>query len=214
MRLTFASLLLLGTGVAAAQPAPPSPPSTVPSTPIVPVLRPTGLSVGIGLGWNFPTDLQVPNAFSVRFRLASGLTIEPELALTRGDLSREDGLPPPENITTTEITLGMQVRKPLRERGKADLDVIGAIRLANESFDPEGEANTDSTIAFSLNYGLAVGVWLTPHLQLSITALNPIFTAAKATDEQGFGVDPIKTTSTAIGVVWDPVFIAMLHLHL
>lgn len=237
IRLTFATLLL-GAGVAAAQPEedleepppppppkpkaerpairrpPPSPPSTVPSTPIVPIVRPTGSSIGLGVGWNFPTDLQVPNAFSARFRVGSGLTIEPELALARGDLSREDGLPPPENVTTTEITLGMQVRKPLRERGKADLELIGGIRLAQESYDPEGDGNTDSSIAFSLNYGLAVGVWLTPHMQLSVTAVNPIFLAAKDTDEQGFGVDPIKTTSTTIGAVWDPDFIVMLHLHL
>ena len=41
--------------------------------------RPQAFAVGIGIGYDFPTDLQQPNITSVRFRLPSGLTLEPRV---------------------------------------------------------------------------------------------------------------------------------------
>jgi hypothetical protein len=37
--------------------------------------RPDGFSVGIGLGYDLPSDLQLLDTASVRFRLRSGLTL-------------------------------------------------------------------------------------------------------------------------------------------
>src|SRR5215470_173741 len=80
------SLALTMTGIASAQPAPPgepAPPPMAPNPPPAPepadATRPTELAFGIGFGYFLPTSLQTPNITSVRIRLPSGITIEPQL---------------------------------------------------------------------------------------------------------------------------------------
>lgn len=93
---------------AMAQPAPPPP--VVLGPPVAP--RPSGLAIGIGVGYTFPTSLQTPNVTSVRLRLASGLTIEPTVVFAATSIHMPVG-----SNTQGELTLGSLVRYPLRARG-------------------------------------------------------------------------------------------------
>src|SRR5689334_7471792 len=113
--LTTSSIVVcaswLTTSLAAAQPSPPPAPSPA-SPPLAaepapaplqppPVARPavepadssrpTELAFGIGVGYSFPTSLQTPNTTSVRLRLPSGLTLEPQLVLATSSSNADPG---------------------------------------------------------------------------------------------------------------------------
>lgn len=189
------------------------PPAAAASTAAPRDPRPTAFSVGIGLGWDLPTDIQLPNATSVRFRIPSGWTLEPAFALQRGESSVDDGVPPPNSLTSSRLMASLLLRKTLRTNGKADLDIVGGLALENEGSDPDGEDNSVSTTQIGLVYGLAVGYWITPHVQFTMTAINPVVVQTKRVEELGTGIPDIETTSSSFGLVFDPNVIAMVHLH-
>jgi len=64
-----------------------------------------------------------------------------------------------------------------------------------------------------VTYGIAVGYWLTPHVQLSMTALNPVVVQSKRVEEVGAAMPDIETTVSTFGLLFDPNIIAMVHLH-
>jgi hypothetical protein len=175
--------------------------------------RPQTFSIGIGFGWDLPADVQLPNATSVRFRIPSGWTLEPAVALSRGESSVDDGMPPPNNLTAGRLMASLHVRKTLRTNGKADLDLVGGLTLENESSDPDGPDNTISTTSMSLVYGVAVGYWLSPHIEVTMTALNPVVVQSKRVEEVGSAAPDIETTVSSFGLIFDPNVIAMVHLH-
>ncbi len=172
--------------------------------------RPTGLTLGIGLGYAFPTSLQTPNTTSVRLRLASGLTFEPQLVFATTSTDTDNG------VTTTnkqnEVTIGTLVRYPLRVRNKIDLEAIGSASISNETTDPEGDNNTRTVTTVALGYGVALAYWLSPHWNLSLTATNPLISYSRTRQEQT--VDLVTVTkSTTIGLVFDPQIAVMIHLY-
>lgn len=228
---------LLWSGVAVAQPddapylpgdpegpADPPPPPPRPVERTAPVYRsepveapapqrPEAYSVGIGLGYRLPTELNLPNTTSVRFRLASGLTFEPLVVLGKATASTDDGTDTEED-GVTELGLGVNVRLPLRSHRKVDFVLIGSAAVSTVTDNPEGDDNDQTTTVFGLGYGIGLDYWINPHWNLSMSASNPIVTSASSSRETGPGGPEIEQSTTTFGLIFDPTVSLMLHLHL
>jgi hypothetical protein len=180
-----------------------------PQPPVVPVAdsRPTGLAVGIGVGYAFPTSLQTPNVTSVRLRLASGLTIEPTVVFAATSIRMPVG-----SNTQGELTLGSQVRYPLRARGAIDLEAVGSVAISNHTVDPDGDDNNRTTTTFDLGYGVALACWLTAHWNLSLTATSALVAVNRTRQEAGVG-NTMTSRAVTGGLVFDPQVAVMIHLY-
>jgi hypothetical protein len=206
LALTFG---LLGNGVARAQTTTtttPAAPPVVVGAPAPDTARPTGLAFGIGFGYLFPTSLQTPNITSVRVRLASGLTFEPQLVFaTTSDTGAAT------SNRQTEIAIASVVHYPVRVHRKVDLELLGSAGLSTRLITPAG-ANNDRTITTAdVGYGVGLGYWFTPHWHLSLSASNPLLTYARTRQEMS--ADNITVSvSTTIGLVFSPDVTLMLHL--
>ena len=193
---------------AAAAEAPPSPPPiTRRDEPRADSGRPTELAFGIGLGYALPTSLQTPNTTSVRIRLASGLTFEPQLAVAT---STDDTATT--STQQTELTLGSLVRYPLRAHNKVDLEAVGNASVSNRVADPSGDNNNRTTTTLGLGYGVAIGYWFTAHWNLSLTASNSLLAFSRTRQEMGAGMET-TTKTTTFGLVFDPQVALMIHLY-
>lgn len=230
--------LCLVAGTAAAQPAdpptptptppdpavepPPPPPPPVPKqgafvetapAPLVEPLddnRPEGFSVGIGFGYVLPNSLETPNATSARFRLASGLALEPVVRFQQS--SREVDVGESTENKETTIEIGALARYPLKSRRRVDLVLIGGAFVENIATKPDAMNMDTTTTRFEARYGLAVELWLSQHWQISMSALNTVFRTERVSEEMGAGTETVTTTST-FGAIYDPVISAMVHLY-
>lgn len=241
-RVTRLGLLLtcgLASSAAIAQPVPADPPPSetppTPEAPPPPVLpqppqppvvvtpksepaaepapdRPTGFSIGIGIGYRFPTSLQTPNEASVRFRLPNAITIEPTLTLASSSREVDVGMTQAE--TATQVGVGALARFPVISRRRTELEFLGAFGVDRLSQDPNDQNPDDkvevTTVAFS--YGVAVGFWLTRNFQLSLSATNPLVSYAHQKEEMGFGFVSVTNTTT-FGLIFDPTVALMVHLY-
>jgi hypothetical protein len=200
----------------APEPPRPASPAPVAMTPVHPdepqadTGRADGLAIGIGVGYVFPTSLQTPNTTSVRLRLPSGLTFEPQLVFAATSTDVDTGTP----MTTkqNEITLGSLVRYPLKVHQKVDLEVVGSASISNRVVDPDGDNNNRTTTTLGLGYGVAIAYWLSPHWNLSITASNPLLSYTRTRQETAAAVVTVNKTTT-IGLVFDPQVALMIHLY-
>jgi hypothetical protein len=209
------------------EPAPaPTPTPTPPTTPRPPVLpppppapppaadgselRPTGLSIAIGFGYQLPTSLETPNITSVRFRLPSGLTLEPRIVLASS--SREIDTGPSTKDEASELGVGALARFPISRRGRVDLEILGGFNVNQESTRPDNSDEDLTVTTLSAVYGLSVGTWVNRHLQVSLSALNPIVTSSRR-DEVEDPATSTVTTNTTIGLIFDPTVALMLHLY-
>jgi len=234
---TFALALLAIAAPAAAQPAPgdttpppadqpvePTPPPAEPVTATVapapaaesprvveePVSgRPDGFSVGLGLGYDLPADLQQPNITSVRFRLASGLTLEPFAALAYTKSSADDGTVET-STSTTGFEVGADVRLPQRIRGPVDLVVVAGGALGITQTNPDGDNNDRGTLFADAHWGLGLEYWVRPQWVISLTGTNPLLLYQKQKQETPAG--DTTTSQTTVGLIWEPDVVAMLHL--
>jgi hypothetical protein len=213
MRISTCALALifglLTSGVARAQAAPeepaPAPPAAA-AAPVTDTARPAGLAFGIGVGYLFPTSLQTPNITSVRVRLASGLTFEPQLVFaTTSDTGAAM------SSRQTEIAIASVAHYPVRVHRKVDLELLGNAGLSTRLITPAG-ANNDRTITtVDVGYGVGLGYWFTPHWHLSLSASNPLLTYARTRQEMS--ADNVTvSSSTTIGLVFSPDVTLMLHL--
>jgi hypothetical protein len=198
----------------AREPAPAPAPTPAPTPAADPSgTRPPAYAVGIGLGYRLPADLQAPNTTSVRFRLASGLTLEPLVTAGRTSSTSDDGVME-ETDTISELDLALFARFPLRSRGRVDFVLVGALGFGVTTTNPEGPDNDTRTQGFGAAWGIGLDYWFGPHWQLSFTATNPLLSMVKSTREIAT-VPPMEVTdsTTTFGVVFDPDVMLMLHLY-
>lgn len=186
-------------------PEPAAPPAVEPD-------RPVGFSVGIGVGYRFPTALTTPNAASVRLRLPNRLTIEPSLTLATS--SREVDVGQTQAESATELGAGALARFAVMSRRRTELELLGAFSIDRLSQDPDDQVADDKTVitTVSLSYGLAVGFFVLRNLQVSLTATNPVVSYAHQRDEMGIDFVTITNTTT-IGLIFDPTVTLMVHLY-
>ncbi len=174
--------------------------------------RPTGFSIGVGVGYRFPTSLSTPNVSSVRIRLAGGITFEPTLVFATNSHSVDVGSPMTQSAT--EIGIGALARFPLVRHRRTELELLAALDVDSLSQDPDDENSDDvrTLTTTTLRYGIAVGTWITPHLQVSLSATNGLVSYTKNREEQGLGSVTI-TSDTTIGLIFDPTVTLMVHLY-
>jgi hypothetical protein len=198
--------------VPAAPEPPPRPPSAEALAPADDDTdRPDGMSIGIGAGYDLPADVLTPNTTSVRFRLASGLTFEPSVSITRQESSTSDNFGDTES-GSFELSAAALVRLPRQIRGPVDLVFVGGAGFGLTMFDPDGPDNNTTTTSAALIWGLGLEYWITEHWSVSLTGTNPLARYARSRQEAS-GNETI-TTSNAIGVVWSPDVFLMGHLYL
>jgi hypothetical protein len=234
------ALSLAMTGVATAQPAPPQPqpppvasprdptgpplvvgPETPPAPEAAPVPppvhqepantgRPSELAFGIGIGYSLPTSLQTPNTTSVRLRLPTGLTFEPQLVFATTSTDIDTGTT--RTNKQNEVTLGSLVRYPLLVHTKVDFELVGSASISHTTNDPDGDSNTTTITTVAVGYGVALAYWFTPHWNLSLTASNPLVSYSRTRTEMTGDTVMVNKTTT-IGVVFDPQVALMIHLY-
>ncbi|MFN0246625.1 MAG: hypothetical protein ACKV2T_06935 [Kofleriaceae bacterium] len=239
MRVGLFASLALATSVASAQPLPadplvtpptapepvPNPPPVLPQPPQPPVVRevapvapeevhdrPTGFSIGIGVGYRLPTSLQTPNTASVRFRLPNAVTFEPSVILASS--SREVDVGMTQTATASEVGVGVLARLPVMARKRTALEVLASFAANRASEDPN-DSNPDDKLEIStvsLGYGVAVGFWAFRNLNISLSATNSLITYAHQREEMGFGFVSV-TNTTSFGLIFDPTVTLMFHLY-
>jgi outer membrane biosynthesis protein TonB len=191
----------------------PSPVSPIPEPMPAPAQdgwRPPEFSIGIGIGYQFPTSLETPNVATVRFRLPTGLTFEPTLALASTTDTVDTG--DPVDDKTTQLGIGTLIRFPMVGHGRVDLELLGAINVDNVNSNPDGEDDETTTTAVTLNYGLAVTSWINRHWAVSFSALNPLVSFAKVRQEMG-PMNVLVTSTTTLGAIFDPTVLVTVHLY-
>lgn len=210
-------------------PPPPPPPAPQPPAPPPPVVerevapppvadapdapeRPAGLSVGIGLGYDLPTDLSLPDTATVRFRLPSGLTFEPFVVFGLSGSSYDFEAGDSTSESSSEIGLGTNVRIPVIGHGPVDLLVVAGARFDLLSSDPDGADNESSTVGASLLWGLGLEYWLGAHGVVSLTALNPLLSYQSTTEAQ-FDGDATQSSWSA-AAIFRPDVLFLVHLFL
>jgi hypothetical protein len=189
-------------------PPPPAPPPViVHDEPRDDTGRPSELAIAIGLGYALPTSLQTPNTTSVRLRLPTGLTFEPQLVFATSSTDTNTA-----SSRQSELTLGSLVRYPIRVRHRVDLELIGNAALSSRTTDPNGDNNNTTVTSIALGYGGGLAYWISPHWNLSLTATNPLLAYTRTRQETGAGTDN-TTKTTTIGLVFDPQVTVMIHLY-
>lgn len=196
------------------QPPPPPPAPTPVPTPVEPAapsaMRPEGFSIGIGAGYLLPDSLETPNITSVRFRLESGMTVEPVVVLSQLATTVDTG--DESTNTRRDLRLGALVRKPMVSRGRYDFEGLGAVFVGASLNSPDVDDADSSETSIALAYGLSVSTWINAHWQISFSALNPI--ASYTRSRQEMGPDAVRVDSNlAIGAIFDPTVTAMVHLY-
>jgi len=182
-----------------------TPPPTAPAMPTEEPKgdRPEGLSVGIGAGYSFPTMLDMINAYSVRFRLATGLTLEPRVIVE--NISDNDGT---NSLSSQVFVVGTTVRIPVITHGKFDFEILGDGTVSSVS-TPIDTDNSSRQTTVNLNWGLAVAWWLSPHFEVTVQGYNPLVTFTR---NSASNVDT-TTSHTDIGLIFAPKIGAMLHVY-
>lgn len=169
--------------------------------------RPDGMSFGLGISYVLGgAQIDRPDGASLRFRLASGLTLEPFVRLATHGQSMMDG---DFKDAQNEFIVGSVVRLPVKSRGKVDL--VGQVGGGLSVFinDPDGDDNNTTTTTLSVIYGLSLEYWFNSNWNLSFTARNPLVSYQNV----GFQISDSQTeTKSEIGVIWDPVVDLALHL--
>ncbi len=203
---------------------PPPPPARAPVVAPVPVDptppeganpdRPDAFAVGIGIGYRFPAGLDRPDSVSVRFRMASGLTIEPVVILGGGGRTTsvtQFGMSNDRTDSATQLSAGANLRLPLKSRASLELLFVAGASLGYLGQDPEGDDNNTRILFAQLSWGLGVDWWITRSWCLGLTGSNPLVSYVSQKDEQGPD-SSTTTTDTSYGLTFNPRVALLVHL--
>lgn len=182
--------------------------------------RPEGKSLGIGMGYSSTTLINVgienvgaPDVVSARFRMDSGLTIEPSVTLAVETGSSKVGTAPADSTTGVDIIFGGNVRKPFWSRNRVEaIFIVGAeLAVGSDTAKVGGAKTTSTAFLVGANYGVGVEYFPRAHWSLSLDATNPIINLVSAQSKAG----GVKTTTSNIffGAVFDPTVRLMWHLY-
>lgn len=195
-------------------PTPPRPPTVVvaPTVAAEAPTRPAGFSIGIGVGYRFPTSLQTPNTTTVRFRLPNAITLEPTLVLASSTQETDVGMT--DSRSTIQVGAGVLARFPIVTRHKTDLEFLGAINVDRLNQDPNDQTTDDDTTitTTTIGYGLSVGYWVKSYLNVSLSATNALVAYTHVREAQSFDFVTVTNTTT-FGLIWDPTVALMVHLY-
>lgn len=173
-----------------------------------PASRP-GSTVGIGVGYEVPADLDRVSTFGVRFRAANGLSVEPLLQLSTAGRTIDRPVGDSDEDGQTSIGVGALVRFPVASRGPVDIVGVAVAAIGRDSEDPDGPGNENTFTSAGLAWGVGVDYWISRHVAVSLNATNPLVTYVKTSLDEG---DFEQTTASA-GLTWNPTGLAMVYLY-
>lgn len=195
--------------------------------------EPNDKTVGVGAGWLFNpsigvfTDIFTPNTVSVRFRLKSGMTIEPFANASFAQSFEHTHLVIGDNrphvasrAYVADLGLGVQVRKPINRRGPVELHFLATpfVGVTDSVDNPVGADDRvfDTSTAVGIGWGLGVEYFppkFEQHWSISMDATNPLFRFAYSTTYDQ--ATNLRTNSTAysLGATFDPAVRGMVHLY-
>jgi hypothetical protein len=165
------------------------------------------MSIGLGFGWALPADIDRLGMASTRFRLPSGLTLEPIVYLNTSGESLMDG---DIKNAQNDVILGADVRLPLAGRGPVDFVGVAGATLAASITDPDGSDNNTTVSGIALDWGVSAEYWYSQHWCFALTAKNPFISYAATTQETPAGDQ--DSDNKAIGLNWNPSLEATIHL--
>lgn len=187
---------------------------------------PNDKTVGVGAGWVFPADLLTPNTVSVRFRLASGLTIEPlanasfSQSFTHQHLAVSGGGSAAARDYTANLAFAVQVRKPLKRRGPVELHLLvtPGVSFTDTVDNPSGVQDRvfETSTVWALGWGLGVEYFppkLEQHWSVSMDATNPLFGFGYNTNYDQATRVRTNTTAYSLGATFAPAVRGMVHLY-
>jgi hypothetical protein len=197
------------------QPEPQPQPRTMPVVQEEPVQddRPSGFSIGLGLGYGLPTSLETPNRTSARFRLGGGLTFEPMFIIANTTATEEPPMMMETETKTTEFGVAVLARLPVITHGHVDLEALATAGFTSTKVNPDGDFNSTTTNTFGIGWGVGVGYWLSRHWQLSMSVTNPLVQYQSVKQQAGLSGVSNTETETSIGVIFVPQVTAMIHLY-
>ena len=168
-----------------------------------------GTSFGLGIGWVFPgPEVWTPNTVATRFRLESGLTVEPNLRIEASGSG--DNI----DLTTDDrdllLAVGAMLRVPLASVGPVDFLFLGTLGLAVAIDLEPGDTTSLGTF---LGYGLGLEFWLTQRWSLGMDATNSLLTVNWTSTDDGLGGSN-KQTDWSAGLVWNPSLRLLVTLYL
>ena len=164
---------------------------------------------GLGAGWTFPgSEIWMPSTIAARFRLASGITLEPSVTILLDGRSTDTGATTVDSNELT-ISVGTQLRVPLMSLGPLDFLFLGTASLSyGREFDP-GDTHD---IGFTLGYGLGLEFWFSKRWSLGLDATNSIVAITWSQDSSG--ATDQSNTDYRVGAVWDPALRILTTLYL
>jgi|HubBroStandDraft_6_1064221.scaffolds.fasta_scaffold429481_2 hypothetical protein len=199
-----------------AHPTPPPPPEHEVSIHELDGDRPSDLAFAIGIGYERPAggsfDLQTPNIASVRLRLISGLTFEPTITISNSSIDTDPGTGMTTTETISEFGIGTLVRYPIIRHHHVDFEILGDIGLDVTKDNPANADSTKTTSELDIGWGIGIGYWLSHHWQLSASATNPLIAFTK-TSQQISATETMSTSTTNIGITFEPTITFMIHLY-
>lgn len=181
--------------------------------------RPVEKSVAIGAGYAIGAGgtgelLWNPNTVSARFRLPSGLAIEPIAGIVLvNDASKVDSAKT--SATQTDIFAGANVRKPLWSRAQADMVLIVGADVgisSSSSKDAADQKTSSSATSVGASYGIGVEFWPRRHWSISFDGTTQLLGFASTNSKDAAGVKS-STTQTLISPAFDPNIRLMTHLY-
>lgn len=194
-------------------PAPEPAPAPEPVAPAEPEMaepatdRPEGMTIGLGFGYQFPAEIDRIDMASARFRLPSGLTLEPVVFLNTAGESLMDG---DVKNAQNDVFLGSNIRVPFAGRGPVDFVGVAGAVLGYSINDPDGGDNNTSTFSLDLNWGVSAEYWYSNHWCFSLTAVNPFISYVSVTQETA--ANDNTESQTSVGLNWNPGLQAAFHL--
>lgn len=215
--------------------APDPAPAADADAPAMPVARfepgvgePNEKTVGVGAGWSFPgPDIFTPDTVSVRFRLKSGLTIEP---IVNASISQ--------SFTHTHVVVGknrphvaardyvanigfaVQARKPMKRSGPVELHgiVTPSVFVTDSVTNGFGADDRvyDTNTTWALRWGLGVEYFppkFEQHWSVSMDATNPLLAFVYDTTYDQASNSRTNTTTYSLGATFAPAVRGMAHLY-
>ncbi len=200
-------------------------------------------ALGLGAGWQLPRGILEPNTASARIAFPGTITLEPQVVLAvehrSGTLfvsspQLDDDIDEEASEQLTELTVGTQLRLPVKTRGNLDLQVLGGAMVGHiilpEEFPEDDDVTDRSSITITtLQWGLGIEWFFRRNIAVSIDAANPLlqwqisrfertaqveFTDPETMEEEtGEEQTRSRESTLAAGFIFDPRVRLMFHIY-
>ena len=186
-----------------------------------PDARPKALGFGLGGGVTLPETPLGLDTMSGRLRINDYLTLEPVVGYTSANGSQKSERANGSTETTTsgtELVFEANARYRIGKRTRVEPQVLGGLgyRQVSTEVDPDGTDNKETSESTDLfvQWGFGLECFLGPHWSVSADGTNPLY--MKSTRATVFEANDREETSstTTVGVAWDPAIRFQVHLYL